>query len=119
MEFAFGAPLGLDCLFGLDDAGQPVEAMSIGHYVRHTHKHRSPVPDFLWDAGTWPPEFFRLVAMKLHEEGLQPLVIAIASYLDAEADHLDGAYLKAHVGLEAFAKKLLSQNTPDLLVQDK
>jgi hypothetical protein len=116
MQFAFGASLGLDRLFGLDAAGRSVGAMSVGHYLRYTDKHRSPVPDFLWDAEVWPPEFFRLVATALHNDGLQPLLIPIGAYLDAEAGHLDGGYLTVHTALEAFANSLLKA---ELLVRDE
>jgi len=77
------------------------------------------VPDDVYGAALWVPEFFRLLAAKLGEEGLEPLVIAITSYLDAEADHLDGGYLKAQVGLEAFAKRLVGDGRPELLVRDE
>jgi hypothetical protein len=52
-------------------------------------------------------------------DGLEPLIIPIAAYLDAESDHLDGGYLKAQVGLEAFANRLTSGEPKELLVRDE
>jgi hypothetical protein len=118
MEFAFGTSLQLDHLVGVTSVGTAVGAMSLGHFVREARGQRVPVPDFLADAAVWVPGLFRLVATKMHAEGLLPLMVAIAPYLDAESDHLDGGYLKAQVGLEAFATRLVGRGTPELLVSD-
>lgn len=117
LEFAYGTALRIDHLVGIDADGIPAAATSVGNLVRPGSARRPPVPDSLEDAEVWAPEFFRLVAAKLSEEGLEPLMLAIGPYLDSESDHLDGAYLKAQVGLEAFAKRLVGRGKPDLLVK--
>lgn len=119
MQFAFGSSVTLTHLVGLDSARTPVGGISAAQFARGIKKGRAPVPDFLEDGEAWPPELFRLLSQKLHAEGIERLTIAIAAYLDSQSDHLDGAYLKAHVGLEAFAKRVVTKTTPDLLVHDK
>ncbi|HEX4334357.1 MAG TPA: hypothetical protein VH062_00510 [Polyangiaceae bacterium] len=118
MQFSFGTSLTLDHLVGVDGDGRAVAAMTPGHLVRPARRRRSPVPDDIFDADIWIPELFRLLSAKFHAEGWEPVIIAVAAYLDSEADHLDGAYLKAHVGLEAFAKRLVGEGKPGILVQD-
>lgn len=119
MEFAAGGPIQLDYLIGLDNRRQCIGAISVEHLVRRGHKRRSPVPDTIGEAEIWIPLFFTALAKKVHDEGLDPLLIAVASYLDAESDHLDGGYLKAHVGLEAFATRLVGGGRPELVVKDE
>jgi len=119
MQLSLGAALELDYLLGIDRERRCVGAISVEHFCRRSPRHRSPVPDDVCGSALWVPEFFRLLAAKLRAEGLEPLVIAITSYLDAEADHLDGGYLKAQVGLEAFAKRLVGGDGSELLVRDQ
>lgn len=119
MQFCVGGPIEIPHLVGIDAQRRCVAAVSIEHFSRRSERHRSPVPDHIREAAVWIPALFQLVAMKLNAEGLEPLVIAIASYLDAEADHLDGAYLKAQVGLEAFAKRLARGGQAEQLVRDE
>ncbi len=119
MQFCFGGPIGIGPLVGIDEQRRCVGAFSLEHLVRSFGKHRSPVPDYLHDAARNVPQLFQRLASKLSEEGLEPLIVAIASYLDAETDHLDGGYLKAQVGLEAFANRLVGGGRPELLVQDQ
>ncbi len=119
MQLSLGAGLELDYLLGIDRERRCVGAISVEHFWRRSPRHRSPVPDDIYGSALWVPEFFRLLAAKLGEEGLEPLLIAITSYLDAEADHLDGGYLKAQVGLEAFAKRLVGGDASELLVRDE
>lgn len=118
LQFTFGGGLRLDCLTGFDGARNVAGAMSLGGFERPHTTYRPPVAHRLDEAQIWLPEFFRLVASKISMQGLEPVVIAIAAYLDSEADHLDGAYLKAQVGLEAFAKRIVTESSPDLLVKD-
>jgi hypothetical protein len=119
MEFAFGGALRLDHIVGIDERRRPVAAISVGQLARPLGKHRAPVPDYVGRADTWIPELFRLTAAKVSDEGIEPLVIAIGAYLDSVVDHLDGGYLKAQVGLEAFARRLVGGGRPELLVHDE
>lgn len=119
LQFTLGGGLRLDYLTGLDGNRNVVGAMSLGSLERPRSKYRPPVAHRFDEADKWLPEFFRLVALKISQRGAEPLIIAIASYLDSQADHLDGAYLKAHVGLEAFGKRIVAESSPDLLVKDE
>jgi len=119
MQFCFGGPLRLDRLVGIDAQRQAVAALGLGTFLRQAGKHRAPVPDDIGEADRWVPELFAVMTRKIHEEGLEPLLIAIASYLDSETDHLDGGYLKGQVGLEAFAKRLLGSQPVELLIKDE
>jgi hypothetical protein len=120
LQFTLGGPLRLDRLAGIDRQRRVTAAIGLGHYLRTAGKHRVPVHDDIGAAQIWVPEFFTRLTDKIHQEGIEPLIIAISSYLDAVADHLDGGYLKAQVGLEAFAKRLVvSPGERDLLVKDE
>jgi hypothetical protein len=123
MEFAFGAPLHLERLIGIDEDRRSIAAVSVAHYSRSLQRGRAPVPDDVMDACVWIPEFFRLLAHKMKAEGPEPLMKAIGAYMDGECDHLDGGYLKAQVGLEAFAAALIRSQEPNmarkLLVKDE
>ena len=119
MQLSLGEGLELDYLTGIDRERRCVGAISVEHFQRRSPRHRSPVPDDVFGSALWVPEFFRRLAAKVGAEGLEPMVIAITSYLDAEADHLDGGYLKAQVGLEAFAQRLVGDGRAELLVRDE
>lgn len=118
LHFVLGSRLRLDYVAALDRSRNVVGAMSVGGFERQQPGGRPPVPNWLGEAEIWQPEFFRRVALKIGEDGMEPLIIAIAAYLDSVSDHLDGAYLKAQVGLEAFAKRIIGESSPDLLVKD-
>ncbi|WP_437625985.1 DUF2934 domain-containing protein [Sorangium sp. So ce1151] len=119
LEFTFGGQLGLDYLIGVDASKTTTSAMSLVNLERSRSNYRPPVTHELGETQIWIPEFFRLAASKLSADGPEPLIIAIASYLDAENDHLDGAYLKAQVGLEAFAKRIVSETASGILVKNE
>ena len=109
MEFVFGTSLRLGHLIGVDESRRFAAAISTGHLLRPIGVGRTPVPDSIEEVARTIPLLFRLVATKLHSEGLEPLILAISSYLDSIYDHLDGGYLKAQVGLEAFASRLVKK----------
>ena len=119
LQLAFGGPLRLGRLVGIDEARQPVAAMGVGTFTRQPGRHRVPVPDDIGHVAIWVPAFFKALAGRLSADGLHPLRIPIAAYLDSVSDHLDGAYLKVHVGLEAFAKHLVAAEPKQLLVKDE
>ncbi len=118
LEFASGTPLSISPLVGLDEARRPVAAMVVSNYQRRRGGRRPPVPD-LYTMSDWMPEIFSRVSAKLHSEGLDPLLRAIGAYLDSVTDHLDGCYLKAQIGLEAFAKRITHGADRPLLVRDE
>jgi hypothetical protein len=119
LELALGGPVKLECLVGIDAQRATVAARAVGHMPRASGKHRCPVPDDVFQADEWMPGFFQLLAKRIHEPNPEALIIGIVSYLDAETDHLDGAYLKAQVGLEAIAKRLVGEGTPEIIVRDE
>jgi hypothetical protein len=119
LQFTLGGGLRLDYFTGMDNSRSPVAAISLAGFERPNSNYRPPVPHGLDEAQVWLPEFFKLVALKLNADGFEPLVIPIAAYLDAESDHLDGGYLKAQVGLEAFANRLVGDEPEELLVKDE
>ncbi|WP_437535061.1 hypothetical protein WME79_12550 [Sorangium sp. So ce726] len=119
LQFTLGGGLRLDYLTGVDRARNVAGAMSLGSLERPRTSYRPPVAHELTETNVWMPEFFRLLAAKLSTDSHEALTVAITSYLDAESDHVDGAYLKAQVGLEAFARRIVNETSPELLVKDK
>lgn len=119
LELTLGGSIGLDYLVGCDATHNAVGAISVGIFERRQSGYRPPVPHHFNHAQVWLPEFFRHLASKIATEGLEPLIIAISAYLDAQTDHLDGAYLKAHVGLEAFARRLVGGPASDPPVNEE
>lgn len=118
LQFTLGGTIQLDYLVGCDHSNKVAGALSLGSLQRAHSNYRPPVAHRFAEAQVWLPEFFRLLASKIKEEGVEPLIIAITAYLDAESDHLDGAYLKAQVGLEAFARRIHHDTSPALWVND-
>lgn len=119
LQFTFGGGFRLDYLVGLDARRVSCGAIALGTVERTTHRFRSPVPDFGADARVWLPHFFSLVAASFCGPTSEALLIAVTAYLDSVADHLDGAYLKAQVGLEAFANRIATRDPSEkLLVKD-
>jgi hypothetical protein len=119
LQFAMGGGLQLDYLVGIDESWNAVGALSLASFERPRSRYRPPTAHRMGESEIWLPELFRLVALKLAGNESLPLEIAITSYLDSKSDHLDGAYLKAQVGLEAVANRIASAGTPDLLVKDE
>jgi hypothetical protein len=120
MELVFGSRLDIDLVTGLTMERRPVAAFGLSRAVGSALGHRCPVPDELPTSNThvWLPELFRLLSAKIQAGDVQPLITAIASYTDAAGDHLDGAYMKAQVGLEAFSERLVGRASSRPLVQD-
>lgn len=116
-QFSVGGSLSLDHLIACDSELRPVGAISVGGIERPISRYRIPVAHKLGSEGTWIPILFGLLAEKSAAER-EPLVVAIMSYLDAEADHLDGAYLKLRAGLETFCSLLNLGDPESSLVAD-
>ena len=118
LTFVLGTPTRLDLLIGVDADNKPVAALGPGLGFREkagTETH-SPVPDRR-DAKCWAPVLFPKVVAKL-DDPEDRVFVAIAGYLDSLVDHLDGAYLKAQVALEAYCKSLLVAR-PKFIVKDE
>lgn len=118
LQFALGRPVRLHPLVGLAAGRRRTAGVALDHFMRAPDRHRCPVPDGLWSQA-YMPELFRLIAAKMASDGRELLTIPITAYLDSVVDHLDGAYLKAQVGLEAFATRLAKRSTRRLLVRDE
>jgi hypothetical protein len=106
LEFSLGCPTKLDLLVGVDDALQPVGALGphLGFRERAGEETWPPIPDGL-DGKARVSVLVPKLAAKLADPD-DRVFIAVAGYMDALVDHLDGAYLKAQVALEAFCKSL-------------
>jgi hypothetical protein len=119
MEFSLGASLLLDLLVGVDNEGRVVGAMGphLGFHRTGERFSLPPVPDEVSDEHLWIPALFQKIAATLARED-DRAYIAVAGYLDALVDHLDGAYLKAQVALEAYAKHVIGRDKPPSLVAD-
>jgi hypothetical protein len=108
LEFVLGCATQLDLLVGVDASGAAVSAIGphLGFRRMGGTQTYAPVPDRL-DAECWAPILFEKIVAKLRDDE-DRAYIGIAGYMDSFTDHLDGAYLKAQVALEAYAKSLVT-----------
>ena len=88
--------------------------------VRSRAVHDGPAPD-RFEQERWLPMFFSKLAQRLRDD--RGLLIPLTAYLDARVEHLDGAYLKVQVALEAFSRLLVEEHLastkkPTVLVRD-
>jgi hypothetical protein len=127
LQVAFGAPMQLDTLVGLDGPGNVVGAAGVhlggGHEMKRRQRANGPVPDFP-SHEYWIPAFFCRLAKAMVEKPDLPWGVACTNYLDSISNEtIDGRYLKLHVALEAFARALLKadegkkKTPPRLLVK--
>ncbi|WP_394822287.1 hypothetical protein [Pendulispora albinea] len=119
LEFVLGVPTRLDLLLGVDEHLDLVAAVGphLGFRVPFGTETHSPLPDRL-DAKCWAPVLFPRIASRL----LNPedkSYVAIGAYMDSLVDHLDGAYLKAQVALEAYSKSLIRKTAGHLVASEK
>ncbi len=117
LQVALGAPLQLDFLVGLDALGSVAGCAGVllggNRATKRRRRADGPVPDDV-SSECWIPVFFRRLAKGMAESPELPWELpwgmACNAYLDSISDAtIDGRYLKSHVGLEAFAKALLTQ----------
>lgn len=108
LQMTFGVTFGIDWLVGLDESGGDVAwAASKGlvhkQVVRSTAAH-PPVPvGFQGDGRCWAAPFFARTSAALSRANESLAWVGVGSYLDSLEEHLDGAYLKLQVALEAMS----------------
>jgi hypothetical protein len=119
LQFASGLPLKLDTLVGLDRDRRACAAIGLALGIGESRDRGlsdGPVPD-RFERERWRPILFNKVAMHLAKGGIA-LDVPIAAYLDTKLDHLDGAYLKAQIALEAFCGLIVGKREQTVLVKD-
>lgn len=108
LQFVLGERLRPDTFIGLSENGD-VEA-AVGMQLGMGRLEDAPgcplVPTSVREA--WQAAFFTRLSQKLRDAPELRLYIPLALYADVLEEHLDGAYLKLHVGLEAFAERVVS-----------
>ncbi len=119
LQFTLGCPLRLSMLLGIDCKGHVVAGAGVGLGFRRLKGIEPlwpPVPP--GPDENWLPALFSQGAAALKAEHSAHEVL-LAALLDSMVDHLDGAYLKLQVGIEAYCKEA-TQNAAKrpLLVQD-
>lgn len=108
LQLTYGARLGIDWLVGVDEEGLPVAWAGSGSLVskqptRSTTTH-PPIPVNLHPGGRcWAAPFFKRSAESLAREGDRSTWIVFRTFMDSLEEHLDGAYLKLQVALEAMS----------------
>jgi hypothetical protein len=112
MEFVLGQPLMLTDLVGVDATGRPIAWMGL-KFEQHraeSKRLRAPTPTGQFRE-PYIAELFRLVSA--HQQRTpERLIVALAYYVESLFEpHLDGAYLKLQVALEATAKHLVGQKS--------
>jgi len=97
-----------------------VAGIDTGHFLRHLDRKRCPLPDHWCEAEVWVPKFFETLSARFADDAdYETLLVASTAYLDSVDDHMDGAYLKAQVGLEALAQKILTGGDRPSIVKDE
>lgn len=112
MEFALGQPLTLTDLVGVDANGLPAAWIGLKFELHRSEakRARAPIPTRLLGE-PYIAELFRLVSAE-QQRTPERLVVALAYYVESLFEpHLDGAYLKLQVALEATAKHLAGQKS--------
>jgi hypothetical protein len=121
LEFVLGAPLRLETLLGLDEGGGVVAAMGVElgyRRIRGRGVANGPVPDRFRSNERWVPVLFELLAKTIEAQEPEPLLMALAAYVDAQVDAHEGSALKTQVVLEAFCGHLLANAKTRHLVGD-
>jgi hypothetical protein len=107
LEFCLCCPTALDLLVGVDAGLQPVGAVGphFGFRRRKGDETWPPIPDRFHLPNAWATVLFPKIAARLVDP-TDRVFVAMSGYMDSLVDHLDGAYLKAQVALEAYCKSL-------------
>lgn len=110
LQFTFGRRMQIEWLTGLDETGSAVawagsSSLLIGG--EPSEIGLAPVP-IDHHSGTWCSgvDFFKRTAAAFADEKHEAAWIAFNAFLDALDEHLDGAYLKLHVALEALCQEV-------------
>lgn len=121
MQFVFGAPCKIGFTIGFSDRGDVVAAAGL-HFgfrpVKEAQGADGPIPDRFDTRERWLPIAFTALSQKMAEENASPLRIPLSAFLDAAGDHVDGAYMKIQVAMEAFCHALPKPAGATTLVKD-
>jgi hypothetical protein len=116
-EFLNGITIRVDDGFRMAPDGTTVGAEQINFGFRpvpRPHNSESPLALRLWSMCAF--DLFQKLAVRLAEDKLTQM--AVSTIADSHIDHLDGAYLKIQVGIEALCVSKLSTEKR-ILVKDK
>jgi len=121
LQFTLGRVLRLQVLHGLDDDGRTVARTGVALGFRRTlgaQLHRPPIPPRDQRTEHWAPILFASTARALvvPDSPYETLLIAL---LDSTIDHLDGAYLKLQVAIEAYCTARTANGGRPPLVRDQ
>jgi hypothetical protein len=121
LQFTFGRRVQIEWLAGLDETGSAVawagsSSLLIGG--KPSEIGLAPVPiDHHSGTACSGVDFFKRTAAAFADEKEEGAWIAFNAFLDALDEHLDGAYLKLHVALEALCQEV-PRPASRLLVDD-
>ena len=124
LQLTFGQRLSLPWLVGLDSSGTPVSWAGLAGLARDYSSRKvsaePPIPAMRWiTPGCWTPAFFAAAADALFTKRESPAWVVFNAYLDSLDEHLDGAYLKLHVALEAVCHEVNRPSRPLLVKTPK
>jgi len=123
MQVALGQRFRVEHLVGLDSDGRAVAARSVGSGATHPRRGSCyPAVPLGESSRCWMAPFFIRLSAALRAPQDIGLRVPLVFYLNALGDHLDGAYLRHHVAVEAFAKTLRTnviKPTQSTLVADE
>lgn len=120
LEFSLGHPLKMNKIVGFNKNLEACAGMGLAlgsRSWRNCGVSDGPVPD-RFETERWRPVLFGKVATYLAKEAKVSIDVPIAAYLDTTTDHLDGAYLKAQVALEAVCAQVVPKAISAVLVRD-
>jgi hypothetical protein len=123
MQMTLGQRFELEHLVGVDGDGRAVAAQSVETGSPHPRR-RSCYPPVPWTEPNhcWIAPFFVRLSAAMRSRAATGIRVPVALYRDALGDHLDGAYLRYHVAVEAFAKAIRKANkskATDILVANE
>ncbi|NOY93746.1 MAG: hypothetical protein GXP55_21385 [Deltaproteobacteria bacterium] len=116
VSFVLGRRLALDYMVGVDQTLVPVAAVAV-QPESPTGGTDSPLPFAVQRDQRWHAEFFRLLADWISEDDERSADIThvvTSAYHDAADEHIEGAYLKLQVALEAFCFRSGKAGLPSL-----
>jgi hypothetical protein len=118
LEFVLGQTLYFPSLIAFNSAGSPIAWKGLG-WGRRRRTTNPRVPPAPLDEERYVAKLFRKAAVARATKPDLRLEIPLCYYVESLEDHLDGAYLKLQVALEALADRLIKQTPmPPLLVKN-
>ena len=108
LQFVLGQRACLNSMIGVSVEGTVCGEIGGRFGDEHPPGARTAIPvPFLWSRETWMAPLFRRISETYRQKPELRLYIPLGYFVDALTDHLDGAYLKIQVALEAFAASVL------------